>query len=79
MESKHLERFRRIGRNIARYREELGLTQEEFAVKVGLSSSYIEKIEAPGSDKACSLVALFDIADFLGIDVCLLINNDSEN
>ena len=67
--SKYDERYKKIGQNIAKYRKEKGLSQEELANEVGISYSYIIQIEAPNVVKKMSLEVLFDIADFLQIDI----------
>ncbi len=36
---------RRVGRNLKRFRRELGLSQEEFAFKAGLHRTYISGVE----------------------------------
>ena len=66
---KHAEKYKKIGQTIARYRKEKKLSQEDLANGVGISYSYIIQIEAPNVVKKMSLEVLFDIADFLGIDV----------
>lgn len=66
---KHFDRYRLIGRRVAYFREKKGLSQQMLADEVGISKSYLSKIEAPGSIKACSLDVLFDIADILGVEV----------
>jgi len=45
------------------------MTQKQLAKKVGISLSYLTKIEAANCDKGFSLDVLFDIADALGIDI----------
>lgn len=67
--SKYDERYKKIGQNIAKYRKEKGLSQEELANEVEISYSYIIQIEAPNVVKKMSLEVLFDIADFLKINV----------
>ena len=67
--NKYDERYKKIGQNIAKYRKEKGLSQEELANEVGISYSYIIQIEAPNVVKKMSLEVLFDIADFLKINV----------
>lgn len=69
MKSSYDERYRQIARKIAHYRIRRGLSQEELADKIGISKSYLSKIEAPNSTKAFSLDVLFAIADGLGLDV----------
>lgn len=66
---KYDERYKKIGQNIAKYRKEKGLTQEQLANDVGISYSYICQIEAPSVVKKMSLEVLFDIADYLKIDI----------
>ena len=66
---KHDDFYKKIGRNIAKYRTKRGYTQEEFANEIGLSYSYFTQIEAPNVLVRMSLETLLDIADFLKIDV----------
>lgn len=66
---KYGERYKIIGQNIAKYRKQKGLSQEELANGVGISYSYIIQIEAPNVIKKMSLEVLFDIADYLEIDI----------
>lgn len=66
---KYGERYKEIGQNIAKQRKQKGLSQEELANGVGISYSYVIQIEAPNVVKKMSLEVLFDIADFLEIDV----------
>ena len=73
MKSKYADRYRKIGRTIAYYRSLRGLSQEAFADKIGISKSYLSKIEAPSSQKPYSLDVLFAIADGLEIDVIQLL------
>ena len=66
---KYEEEYKKIGQNIAKYRKQKGLSQEELANEVGISYSYIIQIEAPNVVKKMSLEVLFDIAYCLEIDV----------
>ena len=63
------ERFKIIAQNIKKYRKEKKLTQKELADKVGISLSYLSKIEATNCGKSFSLYVLFDISDALNIDI----------
>ena len=45
------------------------MTQKELANRVGISLSYLSKIEASNSNKSFSLHVLFDIADALDVDI----------
>lgn len=67
--SKYDNKYREIGRKIAKYRIEQGYTQNAFANKLGISTSYIAQIEAPNQTKRMSLELLFEIADLLGLDI----------
>ena len=67
--NKYDEKYKQIGQNIAKYRKERGLSQEELANGVGISYSYIIQIEAPNVVKKMSLEVLFDIADFLKTNI----------
>lgn len=75
MESEYSIRLKNIGRNIAHYRNNLGVSQQELADRVGISKSYLSKIEAPNTEKAFSLQVLFDIADALDISIASLFDD----
>ncbi len=68
-----------IGLKISYYRKRTGLTQEELAERVGVSTSYIGMIEAPGVNKSASLKTLYRIATTLGVPPYKLHQNDSSN
>lgn len=63
------DRFRIVSENIKKYRLVNKMTQRELADKVGISLSYLSKIEAENCNKSFSLHVLFDIADALNIDI----------
>lgn len=44
--------YQLLGKNIRKYRLQLGLNQEELAEKVGCSSSHIGQIEITGAFQA---------------------------
>jgi transcriptional regulator with XRE-family HTH domain len=69
MKTSYDDRYRQIAKRIIHYRNIKGLSQEELAAKVGISKSYLSKIEAPNSTKAYSLDVLFSIADGLDMDI----------
>ncbi|WP_094602644.1 hypothetical protein SPSIL_013910 [Sporomusa silvacetica DSM 10669] len=69
MKSSNDERYRQIAKKIVHYRIKKGLSQDELADKIGISKSYLSKIEAPNSTKAFSLDVLFAIADGLDVEV----------
>lgn len=78
MEEKNLQRYKDIGRRIAFYRKMRGFSQEKLADRIGISKSYLSKIEAPSSLKFCSLTILFDIADGLEVDIVQLLRDDPD-
>ena len=69
MTGKHSEKYKNIGRRIQFFRNQKGLSQEELALKVSISKSYLSKIEAPNCDKPFSLEVLFDFAEALEIPI----------
>lgn len=79
MKSSNDGRYRQIAKKIVYYRNLQGLSQEAFAEKIGISKSYLSKIEAPNSTKAYSLDVLFAIADGLEVDVINLFIPMQEN
>ncbi len=67
---------KRIGKRIKQRREELGLTQEQFAEKTGLTTNYISTVERGASFPRCEklitiLNALETTADTIFCDVVL--------
>lgn len=69
MDSHHEKRFKIISNNIKKFRQNKNMTQKELANRVGISLSYLSKIEASNSNKSFSLHVLFDIADALDVDI----------
>ncbi len=70
----YVEQYKEIGRKIVFYRNLRGLSQQELADRIGISRSYISKIEAPNSNVSFSLDVLFAIATGLNIDVAAFFN-----
>ena len=65
-----------FGENIKKYRNELGLSQEELAEKSGLHRTYISSIER--FQRNVSLENVQRIADALNVEVHLLfISNEN--
>lgn len=64
---KYRDRFIQLGIAISSLRKINGMSQEEFADKVGISRSLLSLIEAPNVAKSFSLEVLFKIADVLDI------------
>lgn len=67
-------RYKMIGLKIAYYRKLCGYTQEQLAVKTGITRTYLSQIECGNKGKSFSLETLFLIADALNIDVNLLLS-----
>ena len=66
----------RIGKQIKEYREKIGLTQEQFAEKTGLTTNYISTVERGASFPRCEklitiLNALEVSADAIFCDVLI--------
>lgn len=72
LSTNHLNKYREIGKKIAYYRTLRGMSQEDLAEKIDMSTSYISKIEAPNSTMTFSLEVLFEISLALNIDIALL-------
>lgn len=62
-------RIKNISKNIKKFRIQNNLTQKQLAEKIGISLSYLSKIEAANCNKSFSLHVLFDIADALNVDI----------
>lgn len=69
MVKKHAAKYKNIGRIISEERRKKGFTQIQLAEMVGVSLSYISKIEAANCSKSFSLEVLFDICDALDIPI----------
>lgn len=68
-----------ISRNIKNQRQRSGLTQAQLADKVGISISYLSKIEATGCDKGLSIAVLNNIANVLNIEIVNFFKEVSTN
>lgn len=69
MPSNHYEKYKIIGYRIKQLRIENKLSQNEFAELVGISISYLSKIEAENCNKSFSLDLLFEICDKFNINI----------
>ena len=54
-----------VGRNFARFREQLGLTQEQLAERSGFSQQYISGLE--NGQRNPTIVSLYELALSLGV------------
>ncbi len=67
-----MSRLDKLGKNIAKYRNAKGWSQEKLAEVVDLSREYVTRVEK--GQKNISLKKLFAIADALEVDFCNLTN-----
>ena len=77
MLERYRDKYRMLGLRIAMYRKMAGMTQEEFAEKIGKSWSFISQIEANNGTKikGVSLDTLFTISDTLEVPVSKLFDD----
>lgn len=54
-----------VGRNFARLRREMGLTQEEVAARSGFSQQYISSLERGRRNP--TVITLYELAQALGV------------
>ena len=69
-EVKELEEV--IGRNIARYREAVGLTQAALAEKIGISTAFVSRVER--GQKKMKVETLYATAKALNVSVDALLS-----
>ncbi len=67
------EKYIALGLNIAFYRRQAGLTQEDLAERTDISRSHLSAIEAPNVVRSLSLELLFHIAAALDVPVSRLL------
>lgn len=72
MTTNYESQYIKFGLKVAFYRKLKGMTQEAFADKVGISWSYLAKIESPTRPFGVSMETLFKFADVLDIPVSKL-------
>lgn len=70
------ELFKTIGNNIQHFRKNANLTQYQLAEEVGISLSYLSKIEASNCDKSISISVLNQIANCLKVDIIEFLKED---
>lgn len=70
--------FRQVGAKIAYYRTLRGLTQEELATRINVSTNTLGRIERGKYNNNISLSILLDIAAGLKIDVTMLLSFNEE-
>ncbi len=72
MQTKYEQEYIKFDLKVQYYRKLRGMTQEAFAEKVGISWSYLAKIESPTRAFGVSMETLFSIADVLNVPVSKL-------
>lgn len=71
MDEKYYDDFVKFGLNVAYFRKEKRLSQEQLAELVGVSRLHISRIET--ANVSCSLSIVFAIADKLGVPASKLL------
>jgi transcriptional regulator with XRE-family HTH domain len=54
-----------VGRNVRKYREKIGLTQEQFSERSGFTQQYISDLER--GKRNPTVVTVFELAAALGV------------
>ena len=73
---RHKATFQRIGNRIAYYRKQRRLSQAELARNIGISVSYMSKIERADLE-SFAVITLLDIAEALGVPPRVLLAEDN--
>ena len=73
----YTKQFQELGRKIAYYRKIKQLSQTQLAACVGISSSYLSKIERADLD-SLSLITLMQIAEALEVPAWTLLKFDDD-
>ncbi len=66
MDKKYAEYYKKLGLNIAYYRNMVEMTQEQLGDKLGIEQSHVSRIER--AYVGISFDMLFEIADALGVE-----------
>lgn len=74
MTDEFAQNYKKIGLKVSYYRKLSGLTQKQFAAKLGVGTSFIGQIEAPNIDKTISMDTLFRLARELGVPASKLLD-----
>ena len=72
METEYREQFIKFGLKVQYYRKLRGMTQEDFADRIGKSWSFVAKIESPTRAFGVSMETLFKMAEVLEVPVSKL-------
>ena len=69
-ERKYLKFLDRVAKNLKKYRNEAGMTQERLSEKIGFSTRYYQNLES--GRQSPNLVTLYKVCAHLKIDIGLL-------
>lgn len=69
--------YKRVARNIKKYRKEKGMTQEKLAEETGYSYANIRRIEAPNCKKNFSIETIYVISKALDIPIYRLFEEEN--
>ena len=72
METEYREQFIKFGLKVQYYRKLRGMTQEDFADRIGKAWSFVAKIESPTRAFGVSMETLFKMAEVLEVPVSKL-------
>ena len=70
--------YKRVARNIKKYRKEKGMTQEKLAEETGYSYTNIRRIEAPNCRKIFSIETIYVISKALDIPIYILFEEEKK-
>ncbi len=59
--------WKKISKNIRKYRLEAGITQEQLAVDIGKSYDFIRRLEFKKGEIGCSVKTLYRMSVVLGV------------
>ncbi len=72
MQTEYEKRYIRFGLTVQFYRKLRGMTQEDFAEKIGRTWSFVAKVESPTQAYGVSMETLFRMAQVLDVPVSKL-------
>lgn len=70
--------YKRVARNIKKYRKEKGMTQEKLAEETGYSYTNIRRIEVPNCRKNFSIETIYVISKALDIPIYRLFEEEKK-
>ena len=75
---KCFSKYKKLAKNIKKFRKRKGLTQTQLADLAHTTRSYISKIEAPSPERGFSMNIFFAIADALQVSESELLDFEDE-